>query len=117
VTPAFERRLREQRARVLVRSFDYRQRHHARGAWFRLRRVLADAAAAYIISEGDARALVEEGCRTEPVGQELAPRKLIVIASFERVARITSARPVPVRLGGALLTATCLALVPFEIAS
>jgi hypothetical protein len=39
--PAYERRVREQHARMLVRSLDYRQRRHARGVWFRLRRVLA----------------------------------------------------------------------------
>jgi hypothetical protein len=114
VTPIFERRLREQRARVLMRSQDYRQRHHARGVWFRLRRVLAEAEAAYVIAEGDARTLAAEGCRTEPVGQALEPRKLIVFASPERIARIASARRVPVRLTRELLDAPCLALAPFS---
>jgi len=41
MNPTFERRNRKQRARVLARSLDYRQRRHARGVWFRLRRVLA----------------------------------------------------------------------------
>jgi hypothetical protein len=117
VSPTLERRLREQRARVLIRSLDYRQRHHASGVWFRLRRVLADARAAYVVSEHDARTLVEEGCCVEPVGRELEPRKLIVIASSERIAQISSARPVPVRLGGELLTSTCLVLTPFDTTS
>ncbi len=114
MSPAYERRIREHRARELVRSFDYRQRHHARGVWFRLRRVLADAGAAYVIPEDDARRLIAEGHRTEPVGQELDPPKLIVMASSARIAQIASAQPVPVRLGGELLAATCLALTPFE---
>ena len=82
--------------------------------WFRLRRVLADAGAAYVIPEDEARTLIAEGHRPEPVGQELEPPKLIVMASSARIAQIASAQPVPVRLGGELLAATCLALTPFE---
>jgi hypothetical protein len=114
MSPTFERRIREHRARMLVRSLDYRQRRHARGVWFRLRRVLAEAGAAFVIPEDEARTLIAEGHRPEPVGQELEPPKLIVMASSGRIARIASAQPVPMRLGGELLTATCLALTPFE---
>ena len=114
MNPTFERRNRKQRARVLARSLDYRQRRHASGMWFRLRRVLADAGAAYVIPEDEARTLITEGHRAEPVGQELEPSKLIVMASSARIAQIASAQPVPMRLGGELLAATCLALTPFE---
>jgi hypothetical protein len=114
MSPTLERRVREQRARRLLGSLDYRQRRHARGVWFRLRRVLADASAAYVIPEAEARKLIAEGHRAEPAGQELEPAKLIVIASPARIARIGSARPLPVRLSGELLAATCLALTPFE---
>jgi len=116
VNPTLERRVREQRARLLVRSLDYSQRRHARGVWFRLRRLLADAGAAYIIPEDEARTLVAEGHREEPVGLELDPPKLIVMASSARIAQITSAQPVPIRLGGDLLAARTLALTPFEAA-
>jgi hypothetical protein len=109
-----DRRLRDQRARVLIRSSGYRQRHHAHGVWFSLRRVLAGAAAAYVISEDDATTLAAEGCHVEPVGHELQPPKFIVRVPPERIALVGSARPVPVRLGGELLTAACLGLVPFE---
>jgi hypothetical protein len=112
--PTLERRLREQRARVLTRSFDYRQRHHARGVWFRLRRVLADASAAYVVPEDEAQRLVAEGCRAEPVGRELQPPKVIVRASASRVAQIVSAQQVPVRLGGTLLAAPSLVITPFD---
>jgi hypothetical protein len=112
--PTLERRLREQRARVLTRSFDYRQRHHARGVWFRLRRVLADASAAYVVPEDEAQRLVAEGCRAEPVGRELQPPKVIVRASAARVAQIVSAQQVPVRLGGTLLAAPGLVITPFD---
>ena len=80
MSPVFERRIREHRARMLVRLLDSRQRRHARGAWLR----------------------------------ELEPPKLMVTASSARIARIASAQPVPMRLGGELLAATCLALTPFE---
>ncbi len=114
MTPALERRVREQRARVLVRSWDYRQRRHARGMWFRLRRVLAEASAAFVVAPEDAAALVEEGCRADPVGDALEPRKLIVFAAAERVARIGSARAVPLRLGRDVLEARHLVLTPFD---
>ncbi|MCU0252039.1 MAG: hypothetical protein MUE61_17715 [Vicinamibacterales bacterium] len=114
MSAVLERRLREQRARVLVRTHDYRQRRHAHGVWLRLRRVLADASAAYVISADDARALAAEGHAVQPVGAELEPPKLIVSVPAERVRTMAGAEQVPVRLGGALLAAPCLALVPFD---
>jgi len=114
MSEAFERRLREQRARVLVRTHDYRQRRHAHGVWLRLRRVLADASAAYAISVDDARALVAEGHAVQPVGAELEPPKLIVSVPADRVRTVAGAEQVPMRLGGALLAAPGLALVPFD---
>lgn len=114
MTPSFERRLRQQRSRVLVRSWEYRQRRHARGVWFRLRRVLADAREAYAVTPEQAQELVREGHKPEPVGQELDPPKVIVFAPAERVARLASARPLAVRLTDGLMRAECLALVPFE---
>ena len=112
--PALDHRVEEARRRVLVRSWEYRQRHHARGVWFRLRRVLADASAAFEIPRDQANRLVAEGLRAEPVGDALAPRKVILFVRADRLARISSARPVPVRLGPELLRAECLALIPFE---
>jgi hypothetical protein len=109
-----ERRLRYQRSRVLVRSWEYRQRRHARGVWFRLRRLLADAAGAYAIPMDEARKLIAEGCPGEPVGQELEPPKLIVFAPAERLALVPLARPIPVGLGAELLSAECIALTRFE---
>jgi len=114
MSQTLERRVREQRARVLVRSLDYRQRHLAGGVWLKLRRVLADVDSAYVIPGDEARKLIAEGHRAEPVGHELDPPKIIVIASAARIATIVSARPVPIRLSGELLAAECLALTPFE---
>jgi hypothetical protein len=79
--------------------------------------VLVDAGAASIIAEDDARKLVAEGHRVEPVGQEFEPPKLIVFASSERIAQITSAQPVPIRLSRDVLAATYLALAPFDTTS
>lgn len=114
MSPSFERRLRQLRSRVLVRSWEYRQRRHARGVWFRLRRVLAEASEAYAVTLEQAHELVREGHTLAPVGQELDPPKLIVFAPAARVARLASARPLAVRLSVDLMRAQGLALVPFE---
>jgi hypothetical protein len=108
-----EQRLRELRSRVLVRSWGYRQRRHARGVWFRFRRVLAAASEVYAIPPDEARRLVAEGGRPEPVGRELDPPRLVLFVPADRVARIPSARPLAARLSAELLSAECLALVPF----
>lgn len=108
-----ERRLQEFRARVEVRSWQYRQRHHAAGVWFRLRRVLAGASAAYAVSPEEAARLRDEGYTPVPVGEEIEPAKTILIVPATRIASLESARPVPLRLGGALMAATCLVLTPF----
>jgi hypothetical protein len=114
VTAVQERRLRELRSRVLVRAFDYRQRRHARGVWFRLRRALAFASEAYALPRDEAERLIAEGHEPEPVGRELEPPRVILYVSRERVAAIASARPLAVRLSAEMLSAEFLALVPFE---
>jgi hypothetical protein len=99
---------------VLVRTFEHRQRRHARGVWFRLRRVLAFAGEAFAIPAGEADRLNAEGYRPEPVGQELEPPRVVLFVPRERVAAIPSAKPLAVRLSAELLSARCLALVPFD---
>ena len=113
MTAPQERRLSEFRSRVLVRNWEYRQRHHATGVWFRFRRVLAAAREVYAIPPDEARRLVAEGCRPEPVGMELEPPRLLLFVPAGRVTQITSARPLAVRLSAELLSAECLVLVPF----
>jgi hypothetical protein len=113
VTAVQERRLRELRSRVLVRTFEYRQRRHARGVWFRLRRLLALTSRAYAVPRQEAERLIAEGCRPDPVGWELAPSRLILVVPPSRAAQIPSARPLAVRLSAELLAAECLVLVPF----
>src|SRR5262245_12352873 len=109
-----EQRLRQMRSRVLVRSWEYRQRHHARGVWFRFRRVLTDASEAYAVTREDVAELLAEGYKAEPVGEELQPPKLIVFAPAARVAQLASARALTVRLSAELLGAECLVLVPWN---
>ena len=115
MTAVQERRLRELRSRVLMRAFDYRQRRHARGVWFRLRRVLAFASEAYALPRAEAERLIAEGHQPEPVGRELEPPRIILYVSRERVAGIASARRLAVRLSAEMLSAEFLALVPFEV--
>jgi hypothetical protein len=117
MTSLLEQRLGQFRYRILVRSWDYRQRHHARGVWFRFRRVLADASEAYAVTREDAAELLAEGFKAEPVGQEIEPPKLVVFAPAARVVRLASARALTVRLSTELLAADCLVLVPFAHAS
>ena len=114
MTEAVERRLRQLRSRVLVRAWDYRQRNHARGVWFRLRRVLAEASQAYAVSTAEAQELLAEGHHPEPVGEELSPSRPILFVSVERALRLASARPLAVRLSAELLAAESLVLTPFS---
>jgi hypothetical protein len=80
---------------------------------FRLRRLLALTSEAYAVPREEAERLIAEGCRTDPVGWELAPPRLIVVVPPSRAALIPSARPLAVRLSAELLAAECLVLVPF----
>ena len=114
MTAVQERRLRELRSRMLVRAFDYRQRRHARGVWFRFRRLLTFAKEASALPCEEAERLVAEGYRPEPLGRELEPSRVILFAPGERLAGIVSARALAVRLSAELLSAECVALVPFE---
>lgn len=114
MSAALEQRARQYRSRMLVRTWDYRQRHHARGVWYRLRRLLADASHAYVVSPHDAALLRAEGFAAEAIGSAIEPPKIIVCAPKTRVVSLASAREVPVSLGGDLLSAEYLVLVPFD---
>jgi hypothetical protein len=77
------------------------------------RTAVTGTSAAYAIPPDEARRLVAEGHRPEPVGLELEPPRLLLFVPAERVAQIPSARPVALRLSAELLSSDCLALVPF----
>jgi hypothetical protein len=106
-------RARLMRERSLVRSWEYRQRAYSNGVWFRFRRVLVDAAEAWIIDEADADALELRGHITHPVGRELAPPKRLFLLTREELEPVPHRRQVPVRLHGELLLARSLAFLPF----
>lgn len=110
---SLDRRARQLRSRVLIRAHHFRQLEHADGAWYRLRRALADASEIWAVSPEDAEKVAAEGYPVEPVGNELAPGKQILRVPAGRVAQIPSARPLAPRLGAELLATDCLLLVPF----
>lgn len=108
-----EQRVRALRTRCRIRAWELRQRAHAKGVWFRLRRVLADAASAFAVSEAEARRLVAEGILSEPVGDEIEPPKTILFVAAEVIGRLDSPREIAVSLSAELLAEPFLALVPF----
>ncbi len=107
-------RARLVRTRAAIRAWQYRQRNLAAGVWLRLRRVLADARSAYEIADEDARRLVAEGYRPERCGAELSPAKTLLFVERDRLARVASAREIPVGLGPEFLAARSVALVRFD---
>jgi len=117
MSPRLDERVRLFQRRALVRSWEYRQRRHAHGVWFRLRRVLADAEAAYVVSTDDASAWAAEGFTPDPVGMELHPAKTIVFVPATRAASLPSAKPIPVGLGVEWLAAESIVLIPFAAAA
>ena len=97
-----------------MRAWEFRQRHHAKGAWYALRRLLADAREAYALPEAVARVLLAEGHRPAPAGERLNPPKTILFLAASRLEAIAEKRPLPVRLGAELLGARFIALIRFE---
>jgi hypothetical protein len=98
--------------RALIRSWEYRQRAHAKGVWFRLRRVLVDAARAFAISDIDADRLEANGQRPLVVGRELSPAKRIFFVTQAQLRDI-GARELPVRLTE-VLQCSAVALLAHE---
>jgi hypothetical protein len=111
---ALQARARAVRARAAVRAWEYRQRHHAKGVWFRLRRLLAATASAWTLPEEEARRLVAEGYESAAVGSLLEPPKILVLVPEERLQTVPGRAQIELRLGPELLGARCLALVPFR---
>jgi hypothetical protein len=114
MTDSLHRRARQVRSRAAIQTWAYRQRKHAGGVWFRLRRTLAQSREAFAISKEEADRLVAEGIVPEPVGFELEPPKPIFFVTAAQVASIAGRRSIPVRLEEALLAAPALALVAFD---
>jgi hypothetical protein len=115
--PVLERmqaRARAVRTRARIRRWQYQQRDLAAGVWFRLRRVLADARAAYAISAEDASRLVAEGYQPAACGAQVTPEKTILFVDEPRLYALQSRRAIPLTLGPDFLTETAVALVAFE---
>jgi hypothetical protein len=102
------------RTRALVRRWKYRQRNLAAGVWFHVRRALAGAKEAYVISDSDARELLAEGYTVEPCGTRLEPEKTIIVVDSNRLRRLDSCRRIAVNLGPDFLLARTIALVSFD---
>ena len=114
VLDRMQARARAVHVRAAVRSWSYRQRNFAAGVWFRLRRVLADAKAVYVISEEQARELIAEGHVPLTCGDEVAPQKIILFVDELRISNVGARRQIPVNLGPDFLAARTVALVPFD---
>ena len=111
---ALHERARRIRERALIRSWEYRQRNHANGVWYRFRRALVDAAEAWVVDERDADRLQSEGCIPLPVGLEFAPPRRIFVVAPRQLSDLPSRRRVPVRLNPEVLAAPALVLVARE---
>ena len=101
------------RERALVLAWEYRQRDHAKGTWFRLRRTLVDAAEAWVISSEDGELLVGRGVEPSPAGLALEPRKRLFFVDPTVLATLPSRRRIAVGLNAELLGARDVALVAF----
>ena len=106
-------RVRRIRSRLAIRSWEYRQRHLARGVWTRLARLLADTERAYSVTEEDASRLRASGALPVPLGAELEPPKELFVVTPEAADALSSRRRLPVRLGPEMLAARHVVLVAF----
>jgi hypothetical protein len=113
MSQSLEKRLKAARNRLAIRAWEYRQRNHAKGTWYRLRRLLADASTAYELTEQAARLLLAEGHQAEPVGEQIEPPKTILFVPSERIDTVADKRRIPVRLSADFFAARYVALVPF----
>ena len=111
------RRERAIREAVLIRAWKYRQRNHAGGAWYRLRRTLVDAAEVWVLDESGAELLERAGSKALAVGSELIPAKSMYVITRAQLEAIPNRRPIAVRLSAELLAARYLALVPHDPAA
>ena len=102
------------RERTLIRAWEYRQRDYARGVWYRLRRVLVDAAEAWIIGDDDGDRLERDGHVALPVGRELDPPIRLFFLSEAELTAVADRRKTSVRLSSELLHARNIALLAHQ---
>jgi hypothetical protein len=111
MSEALQRRARQVAQRRAVLAWEYRQRNHSKGVWFRLRRVLVDAELAFAISDAQAAELASEGYAPLPVGGELHPAKRLFFVPAARVSLLAGRRSLALRLGPDLLASLNIVLV------
>ena len=107
-------RARRVRTLATIRAWEYRQRNHSKGVWFRLRRVLADAESAFAIPCSEVEQLEQEGFRRESVGTEIEPHKAILFVPAARLEEIPAKRSLRVALDAGFFAAPCVALLRFQ---
>jgi hypothetical protein len=114
VNARLHERARQVRARTLVRRWELRQQAHAKGTWYRLRRLLAGAERVFVVSDADLEQLLAAGHALHAVSAQLHPQRRITSATAGEVERLPSARETPVRLAAELLGERNWVLVPFR---
>ena len=112
---ALQRRVREIRGREAIRRWEYRQRRHSKGVWFRLRRLLAEAETAIAITDDELARLRATGIEPQAVGAELMPPKQILLLDAG-MARSVVGEGLPLRLDARLLASKNIVLIRFESA-
>lgn len=112
-TSAMQRRVSQARSRAAVRAWEYRQRHHAKGVWFRLRRLLAEASSVWEVPEEACTQLLAEGFKPLAAGLEIEPAKSIFLVPEDILSNIQDRRALPLRLGPEFFAARYIVLVPF----
>ncbi len=114
MSDSLQSRARRVRVQTAIRAWEYRQRNHSKGVWFRLRRVLADAESAFAIEGCEADRLEKEGYLRVPVGDAIEPRKVILFVPAARFERILNKRRLRVALDADFLAARWVVLIRFE---
>ncbi len=114
MTQRLHEKVRQIKEREAIRAWEFRQRHHSNGLWFRLREALVYAESAWAIGPEDAAALTQRGAFPLAVGKEFHPPKSIFIVSSAELLTLPSRVALPMRLGPELLGAEHLALLPFK---
>lgn len=114
MSEALRERASKVRAQVTVRRWELRQQSHAKGVWYRLRRLLAGSARVFSVSDADMQALLAEPRQPHPAGLELHPQRFIVAVAPEELSSLPSAREHRVALGAELLAARNWVVVPFD---
>lgn len=114
MSAALHERTARVRARVAVRRWELRQQSHAKGVWYRLRRLLAGSARVFSVSDADMQVLLARHAEPHPAGLELHPERIIVAVTLEESSALPSAREHRVALSAELLAARNWVIVPFE---